>query len=67
MIRFVLAPLSIMIRSLSFALRRIAARDWRERRGTRNKGLHVAPAALGLPGVRLRALADFFNILLGLR
>jgi hypothetical protein len=32
--------------------RRIAARDMRdgrERRDTRNKGLHVAPVALGLP------------------
>ena len=67
MIRFVLAPLSIMIRPLSFALRRIAARDWREWRGTRNQGLRVASVALGLPVVRLRALADFFNLLLGLR
>ena len=67
MIRFVLAPLSIMIRSLSFALRGIAARDWRERRGTRNQGLRVAPVALGVPAARLRALADFFNILLGLK
>src|SRR5207247_8372316 len=67
MIRFVLAPLFIMIRSLSFALRRIAARDWRERRGTRNQGLHVAPAALGLPVVRLGALAEFLTLLLALR
>ena len=56
-----------MIRSLSFALRRIAARDWRERRGTRNQGLRVAPVALGVPAARLRALADSFNILLGLK
>jgi hypothetical protein len=67
MIRFVLAPLSIMIRPLSFDLRGIAARDWWERRGIRNQGLRVASVTLGLPVVRLRALADFFNILLGLR